>query len=64
MNDIRVSKYEAAIDEAKRFIKRANLAIVECKAPDRYTTRANASAKRQSMELSIALVKVRESDYK
>jgi len=61
---LRVEKYEKAIAEAKKFITRAEAAIVDYNNPNIYSSKANASAKRQSMELSNALVDVRKSDYK
>lgn len=57
-----IQQYETAIFEAKRFIKRAEDAIAELNDHHRvsYTSKANAAAKRSSMDLSNALVQIRK----
>ena len=55
-----IKKYEDAIFEAKRFIERAEAAIVEMKTANLYTSKVNASAKRSSMDLTNALVLIRK----
>ena len=53
---------DSAIFEAERFIQKAKQAKVafKCGAEDNYRSPAYASAKRSSMDLSRALVKLRK----
>jgi len=58
--DEHMKRYKDAIFEAKRFIERAEAAIVEIETSNLYTSKANASAKRSSMDLTNALVLIRK----
>ena len=51
-------KYETAISEAKRFIQKAEKAITA----DSYDVKANAAAKRASMDLTRALADLRRRE--
>lgn len=54
-----IRNYKISIEEANRYIKRAKAAIEELETPHTYSSRANAAAKRSSMDLSNSLVEIR-----
>lgn len=63
-NAPKIKAYQEAITEAKRFIKKAELAINDLTPVDgekypKFQSAANAAAKRASMDLTMALVEVR-----
>lgn len=58
----KVEKYEQAIDEAIKFIEKAKKAIKAYEKNEYYWGgRDTASAKRASMELSMALIELRKN---
>lgn len=57
---IQIQQYETVIFEAKRFIERAEVAIEDLKVNKTGTSKANAAAKRSSMDLTNALVEIRK----
>lgn len=60
-----ISRLEAAIVEAKRFIDRAEAAVEDIRAKDGYyySTVNTAAAKRASMDLTRALADVRRNRH-
>jgi len=59
----KVERYEAALAEARRFVFKADAAIVEIKDDDGYGNVHQAAAKRASMDLTRALANLRKSPY-
>lgn len=58
----KLDRYDAALAEARRFVFKAEAARVEIKEDD-YSNKAQAAAKRSSMDLSRALSELRRSLY-
>lgn len=61
-----IQRLEDAVFEAKRFKKKAELAISMLKSgqEDAFRSSANAAAKRASMDLTKALASLRRSPYR
>jgi len=62
--EYKITVLKDAISEAKRFVVLANEAIKHLESDEyaRFSSRKNASAKRASMDLSNALIKVRRPE--
>lgn len=59
MHEQQIILYKLSINEAHRFIERAQAAIDDLKRESTYTSKANATAKRASMDLTNSLVEIR-----